>query len=43
MIGGLLVGLLGICGGYILIKYGIQILIIGVTALLVALGLTKRS
>jgi hypothetical protein len=43
MIAALLTGVLAVGGGYILIKYGIEILVIGATCILVALGLKKRS
>jgi hypothetical protein len=43
MIATALTGLLAIGGGYILLKYGIQILVIGVTLILVALGFKKKS
>ena len=39
---GLLLGLIGIAGGYLLIKYGIAILITGAILILTAIGL-KRS
>ena len=40
---GILMGLIGIVGGYLLIKYGLMVLIMGSVLVLTALGLKKRS